>query len=139
MRQLTNALMEAREGTGEVRATLLRAAFKPRLPGEGERWCAGGAGATAHGPLCHGSATTDKQQLPQHPTGVPCRWQLRQLPIPAPPAHPPATCNCLPPPTCTAPCTAPPAAGLTKMVSKLSKEGAWRKALEVFEAVEEMG
>ena len=29
--------------------------------------------------------------------------------------------------------------GLTKMVSKLSKEGAWRKALEVFEAVEEMG
>ena len=30
-------------------------------------------------------------------------------------------------------------AGLTKMVSKLSKEGAWRKALELFEAVEEMG
>ena len=25
------------------------------------------------------------------------------------------------------------------MVSKLSKEGAWRKGLEVFEAVEEMG
>lgn len=33
MRQLTNALVEAREGTGEVRAILLRAAFKPRLPG----------------------------------------------------------------------------------------------------------
>jgi hypothetical protein len=29
--------------------------------------------------------------------------------------------------------------GLTKMVSKLSKEGAWRKALEVFEAVDDMG
>lgn len=29
--------------------------------------------------------------------------------------------------------------GLTKLVSKLSKEGAWRKALEVFDAVEEMG
>ncbi|KAL4458358.1 hypothetical protein ABPG75_013223 [Micractinium tetrahymenae] len=61
MRQLTASLLEAREGTGEVRACLLRAAFKPRLP------------------------------------------------------------------------------GLTKLVSKLSKEGAWRKALEVFEAVEEMG
>lgn len=34
MRQLTSALLDAREGTGEVRATLLRAAFKPRLPGE---------------------------------------------------------------------------------------------------------
>jgi hypothetical protein len=34
MRQLTSALVEAREGTGEVRAILLRAAFKPRLPGE---------------------------------------------------------------------------------------------------------
>ena len=34
----------------------------------------------------------------------------------------------------------PPAhTGLTKMVSRLSKEGAWRKALEVFEAVGEMG
>ncbi|KAL4429625.1 hypothetical protein ABPG77_008674 [Micractinium sp. CCAP 211/92] len=61
MRQLTASLLDAREGTGEVRACLLRAAFKPRLP------------------------------------------------------------------------------GLTKLVSKLSKEGAWRKALEVFEAVEEMG
>ena len=29
--------------------------------------------------------------------------------------------------------------GLTKVMSKLSKEGAWRKALEVYEAVEEMG
>ncbi|KAI7840212.1 hypothetical protein COHA_005994 [Chlorella ohadii] len=61
MRQLTSALLDAREGTGEVRAVLLRAAFRPRLP------------------------------------------------------------------------------GLTKMVSRLSKEGAWRKALEVFEAVGEMG
>ena len=33
MRQLTNALVDAREGTGEVRTILLRAAFKPRLPG----------------------------------------------------------------------------------------------------------
>ena len=33
MRQLTTSLVEAREGTGEVRAILLRAAFKPRLPG----------------------------------------------------------------------------------------------------------
>lgn len=61
MRQLTNALGAAREGCGEVRAVLLQAAFRPRLP------------------------------------------------------------------------------GLTKMVSKLSKEGAWRKALEVFETSEEMG
>lgn len=61
MRQLTNALMEAREGTGQVREILLTASFKPRLP------------------------------------------------------------------------------GLTKMVSKLSKEGAWRKALELFETVEELG
>ena len=58
MRQLTAALGAAREGTGEVRAALTRAAFRPRLP------------------------------------------------------------------------------GLTKLVSKLSKEGAWRKALEVFEAAE---
>jgi pentatricopeptide repeat protein len=29
--------------------------------------------------------------------------------------------------------------GLTKLVSKLSKEGSWRKALEVFETVEETG
>ncbi len=34
MRQLTNALVEAREGMGDVRSVLLRAAFKPRLPGE---------------------------------------------------------------------------------------------------------
>ena len=34
MRQLTASLLEAREGTGEVRACLLRAAFKPRLPGK---------------------------------------------------------------------------------------------------------
>ncbi|GAB4822151.1 hypothetical protein N2152v2_009197 [Parachlorella kessleri] len=61
MRQLSVALGEAREGTGEVRSILLRAAFKPRLP------------------------------------------------------------------------------GLTKIVSKLSKEGCWRKALEVYESVEEMG
>jgi len=61
MKQLTDALSKAREGTGEVRSTLLKAAFRPRLP------------------------------------------------------------------------------GLTKMVSKLSKEGAWRKALEVYEAVEELG
>ena len=61
MKQLTAALLEAREGTGEVRSILLAAAFKPRLP------------------------------------------------------------------------------GLTKMVSKLSKEGAWRKALELFETVEELG
>lgn len=61
MRQLTNALVEAREGTGEVRSVLLSAAFRPRLP------------------------------------------------------------------------------GLTKLVSKLSKEGSWRKALEVFETVEELG
>jgi hypothetical protein len=61
MRQLTNALIEAREGTGEVRSVLLQASFKPRLP------------------------------------------------------------------------------GLTKIVSKLSKEGGWRKALEVYEAVEQMG
>lgn len=61
MRQLTNALMSAREGTGEVRTALVSAAFRPRLP------------------------------------------------------------------------------GLTKLVSKLSKEGAWRKALEVFETVEELG
>ena len=33
MRQLTQALAEAQEGTGEVRAVLLHAAFKPRLPG----------------------------------------------------------------------------------------------------------
>lgn len=33
MRQLTASLVDAREGTGEVRAILLRAAFKPRLPG----------------------------------------------------------------------------------------------------------
>lgn len=58
MRQLTAALGAAREGTGEVRAALTLAAFRPRLP------------------------------------------------------------------------------GLTKLVSKLSKEGAWRKALEVFEAAE---
>lgn len=61
MRQLSNALLTAREGTGEVRAILLQASFRPRLP------------------------------------------------------------------------------GLTKMVSKLSKEGAWRKALEVYETVEAMG
>ena len=61
MRQLTASLMDAREGTGEVRSVLLHASFRPRLP------------------------------------------------------------------------------GLTKLVSKLSKEGGWRKALEVFEAVEEMG
>ncbi len=30
-------------------------------------------------------------------------------------------------------------AGLTKLVSKLSKEGAWRKALEVYETVGDMG
>lgn len=34
MRQLTSALMEAREGTGEVRTVLLQAGFRPRLPGE---------------------------------------------------------------------------------------------------------
>ncbi|KFM24632.1 Pentatricopeptide repeat-containing protein, mitochondrial [Auxenochlorella protothecoides] len=61
MRQLSQALIDAREGTGEVRSVLLRASFKPRLP------------------------------------------------------------------------------GLTKMVSKLSKEGAWRKALEVYETVEDLG
>lgn len=61
MRQLTTALMEAREGTGDVRAALLSASFRPRLP------------------------------------------------------------------------------GLTKIVSKLAKEGSWRKALEVYEAVEELG
>lgn len=61
MRALTAALIEAREGTGEVKNVLLKASFKPRLP------------------------------------------------------------------------------GLTKIVSKLSKEGAWRKALEVYEAVELMG
>lgn len=33
----------------------------------------------------------------------------------------------------------PPSPGLTKLVSKLSKEGCWRKALEVYESVEEMG
>lgn len=61
MRQLTTALVDAREGTGEVRAALLSASFRPRLP------------------------------------------------------------------------------GLTKIVSKLAKEGSWRKALEVYEAVEELG
>ena len=61
MRQLTRALVEAREGTGQVREILLTASFRPRLP------------------------------------------------------------------------------GLTKIVSKLSKEYSWRKALEVFETVEEMG
>jgi hypothetical protein len=34
MRQLSNALLTAREGTGEVRAILLQASFRPRLPGE---------------------------------------------------------------------------------------------------------
>lgn len=34
MRQLSVALADAREGTGEVREILLRAGFKPRLPGE---------------------------------------------------------------------------------------------------------
>jgi hypothetical protein len=33
----------------------------------------------------------------------------------------------------------PRLAGITKLVSKLSKEMAWRKALEVYEAVEDMG
>lgn len=61
MRQLTRALSEAREGSGQVRDALLSASFRPRLP------------------------------------------------------------------------------GLTKIVSKLSKEGSWRKALEVYEVVEELG
>lgn len=61
MRQLTQALSHARDGTGHIRAILVSAAFKPRLP------------------------------------------------------------------------------GLTKIVSKLSKEGAWRKSLEVFEAVDDLG
>lgn len=61
MRQLTRALVEAREGSGQVRDALLSAAFRPRLP------------------------------------------------------------------------------GLTKIVSKLSKEGSWRKALEVYETVDELG
>jgi len=61
MRQLTRALSEARDGSGQVRDALLSASFRPRLP------------------------------------------------------------------------------GLTKIVSKLSKEGSWRKALEVYEVVKELG
>ena len=44
MRQLTSALLDAREGTGEVRAVLLRAAFKPRLPGGVGRGARAGRG-----------------------------------------------------------------------------------------------
>jgi hypothetical protein len=33
MRQLSIALTDAREGTGEVRSILLKAGFRPRLPG----------------------------------------------------------------------------------------------------------
>lgn len=61
MRQLTSALMNAKEGTGEVAEILMRTTFRPRLP------------------------------------------------------------------------------GLTKLVSKLSKEGSWRKSLEFFEAASKLG
>ena len=124
MRQLTSALLDAREGTGEVRAILLRAAFRPRLPGAL-------AGSGCGGPLrrhksCQamGCACCNLVAAPAAVGAVAGRHD-----------------GAVPPPATWRQRTGMPAcpAGLTKMVSKLSKEGAWRKALEVFEAVEEMG
>lgn len=36
-------------------------------------------------------------------------------------------------------CTAPHCAGLTKMVSRLGKEGSWRKALEIYQSLPQTG
>lgn len=59
------------------------------------------------------------------------------MPARLPPLPLLADCLCLM--QSVGPTSLPLPPGLTKLVSKLSKEGAWRKALEVFEAVEEMG
>lgn len=135
MRQLSNALVEAREGTGEVRSILLKASFRPRLPGGrggagrpragrrgGTGWYGAGRGPAKHSASSAGAqavtAVLDSASSAQHP---------REL-LSGPLSSPSSVWS----PTC-----APP--GLTKIVSKLSKEGCWRKALEVYESVDEMG
>ena len=139
MRQLTASLLDAREGSGEVRGALLRAAFKPRLPGE----CVlcvfvffrgrGGGEVCWLGLGLHGRCAWDR--------GARCRLSCNARPR-RPPARPaPASLSgrSLTLALTGTPSTPPACSGLTKLVSKLSKEGAWRKALEVFEAVDEMG
>lgn len=133
MRQLSNALVEAREGTGEVRSILLKASFRPRLPG-GRGGAAACRQAGRYGAV-RGGVAPGKAQRQQpgaqavastlHSAGTAQHTHQR-------PAGPMRSPSSVWSPTC-----APP--GLTKIVSKLSKEGCWRKALEVYESVDEMG
>lgn len=127
MRQLTSALLDAREGTGEVRAVLLRAAFRPRLPGAGagclSHWGSGCRMRVSSMQACAADFVSSLLSNPCVSCRLPLGSRAQSAAQPAlPPTHPP-----------------PLASGLTKMVSRLGKEGAWRKALEVFEAVGEMG